>query len=587
MTQDVRSLIVAHPSRVFLSVCPLLAFFSLSTTPGFIPIVALITSLRLWSWISIPRANHTASKVSQVLLVAVAAGATQLAPSTQALSTPTTSLVILSLFSVFSSSIAFAAFFIAYSASRAANTPWTRLAMFPAIWATTWGSISRVSPLGHLANWSPVLGLEAYNWSREVFGQWGIDWITAAWAVVLSEVIGDWLVAVDQQELDSEAQEVLVDVQDANHPSQGVIGGQERKAMTRSRGLWSLLAILIALALPSYIISSYPMRPQSPETTSFTVGCALPASRPNGKISGEPTLQDYIVETRTIQAYAPIVLWPEGAVRFNSLEEKQNAFQAIQDMPLGRGRFVGVSFEDYTPASTEDGIYHPAMRRNGFALLGHTGAPVMEYYKRNLVPVAESFSLTPGTEEPPIYNYELTAPKRYKKPDWAPAPNFTRPIPVTASICFDFASSSSFALLESRPAIIFAPAKTWHLDIGYAMWEQAKARAMETGSVVVWCDGGAGGVSGVAARGLQEIVQVGQGSWTRTIGLQWPFDERRTVFNWGGSYMALISVWGILGVGWVVEGVAYRRAFLFGPVMGLLARFSRRRTDEERPLLHD
>lgn len=184
---------------------------------------------------------------------------------------------------------------------------------------------------------------------------------------------------------------------------------------------------------------------------------------------------------------------------------------------------------------------------------------------------------------------DLARPKSYNKTEWAPGPNYTRPIPVTASICFDFASPTSFAHLESKPALIFAPAKTWHTNIGLAMWEQAKARAKETGSVVVWCDGGAGGVSGVASRGHEEIFQVGQGTWTRTVGLQWPFDEHHTIFIWGGQYLAICTVWSILGVGWVVEIIVGRRVAAIGHIArGIFSRLRLApKSDEERPLLHD
>ena len=62
------------------------------------------------------------------------------------------------------------------------------------------------------------------------------------------------------------------------------------------------------------------------------------------------------------------------------------------------------------------------------------------------------------------------------------------------------------------------------------MWEQAKSRANEIGSMVLWCDGGTTGVSGIGGGGIREIMQVGAGSWSRTIGLQFPFDQGRTVY---------------------------------------------------------
>jgi hypothetical protein len=147
----------------------------------------------------------------------------------------------------------------------------------------------------------------------------------------------------------------------------------------------------------------------------------------------------------------------------------------------------------------------------------------------------------PSSDLPTIVSLDLVHPKHVPKPDWAPAPNYTRPIPVTASICLDFSSSSAFSGLSSRPALILAPARTWHPGIGLTMWEQAKARAKEIGSMVLWCDGGEGGVSGVAGGGITDFMQFGEGSWSRTIGIQWPFDESRTVYaRWGDWYTVLV-----------------------------------------------
>jgi len=81
------------------------------------------------------------------------------------------------------------------------------------------------------------------------------------------------------------------------------------------------------------------------------------------------------------------------------------------------------------------------------------------------------------------------------------------------------------------------------------MWEQAKSRANEMGSMVLWCDGGATGVSGVGGGGIAEIMQVGSGSWTRTIGLQFPFDQRRTVYAIIGEFGVFVFLVAIMGGG--------------------------------------
>jgi predicted amidohydrolase len=129
----------------------------------------------------------------------------------------------------------------------------------------------------------------------------------------------------------------------------------------------------------------------------------------------------------------------------------------------------------------------------------------------------------------------------------------TRAVPITASICLDLAFPDVLSALPSRPALILAPAKTWHRDVSLAMWEQARARAEEMGSMVLFCDGGAEGVSGVAGHGMREVFHVGPGTWMRAVGIEYPFDEGKTVYAAGGDWAMFLLVWGILGVGWTGE----------------------------------
>ena len=154
-----------------------------------------------------------------------------------------------------------------------------------------------------------------------------------------------------------------------------------------------------------------------------------------------------------------------------------------------------------------------------------------------------------SNEAPTIYQLPLGPPRGTKKPDWAEAPGYTRPIPISSSICLDFASQSAFLSLDSRPALILAPARTWHPSVGLAMWNQARMRAHETGTTILWCDGGEGGFSGVIGGGFEKPLQFGEGSWTKTIGLTYPFPERKTVFNsaWVGNIGGFILVWILTG----------------------------------------
>lgn len=164
-------------------------------------------------------------------------------------------------------------------------------------------------------------------------------------------------------------------------------------------------------------------------------------------------------------------------------------------------------------------------------------------------------SLTPGHEVPHLVTLNLTKPSEWKGPGWSQTGS-TRPVTLTASICLDFASAASFTALPSRPALILAPARTWHESVGRAMWEQAQARAAESGATVLWCDGGRGGLSGLASARHSEIVQVGPGSWSMPVGLPYPLDTRRTWYMAGGQGAAAAAVWAVALVGLLVEGGA-------------------------------
>jgi hypothetical protein len=118
-----------------------------------------------------------------------------------------------------------------------------------------------------------------------------------------------------------------------------------------------------------------------------------------------------------------------------------------------------------------------------------------------------------------------------------------RAIDVTASICLDFAMPAPFRDLDSKPGLILAPARTWDPAIGNRMWEEVKQRANEVGSVALWCDGGKRGISGVAGGGYNDIYQVGEGSWARTVGIPHPFDSNRTFYSRVGDASVVAASW--------------------------------------------
>lgn len=149
----------------------------------------------------------------------------------------------------------------------------------------------------------------------------------------------------------------------------------------------------------------------------------------------------------------------------------------------------------------------------------------------------EGFSQTPGVEAPSLVNITIPGTTRNRKTK--------RELPVTTSICLDF--SHPFPTTESKPAVILAPARTWDLHVGRAMFEQAKMRADEVDAILLWCDGGEGGLSGVVGKGHYSVRR-GEGSWAEMVGIQWPFPndpDSRSWYHAHGSWGALCLAWSL------------------------------------------
>ncbi|KAF4623133.1 hypothetical protein D9613_002160 [Agrocybe pediades] len=446
--------------------------------------------------------------------------------SLEALSTPGASLAALFISTTVLSSISLLALYSGIKFGSNFGSPWAQATLFPAIWATLWCTISYLNPLGNLATWSVSNSEDAYKWLTPYLGPAGKDWIVAAWAVVISQIIGRWYIGAQEEE---EEESLL----DTPRPASKVDDNFTATAL--------LAAILVLLTIPSFITQPLPL-PISltavNESTPLSVGCVLPAY---GRYNHHSlTLQDFIDESDRIRSNTKVILWPEGAVTFHSTEEKMKAFEAVRNM--SQGAYVGVSFEEVM-SDPDDPSGRRSFTRTGMALISQDSPePHLVYYKRHLVPVAESYRLRHSTVPPTIFELQLAGTKlgrNSKRRTW----DGTRPIDISASICLDFAQPSPFADLTSKPSLILAPARTWDRTVGYAMWLQAKQRAEELDTMVLWCDGGEGGVSGVAGHGYTQIQQVGPGSFIRTIGIKYPADTRRTMFARVGDLAVLILFW--------------------------------------------
>jgi hypothetical protein len=563
-------------------------------------LVLLLTTLRLYTRIIIPRQGFISR--SFLLLVTLALGGTAAYSSTgaDALSNVFTSFLALFALNFFAALVPFASLFLDQRlASRLGDG--ARYLLFPALWATAWAVIG-VAPAGRLFAWEPAYGIDAYRWIRPILGPWAIDWVAAAWAVVLSEAVGSAAMgAAPEESFSSESERsALIDI---DHDGFGSSSRRTQRDVNATSGtsqngrvhaLLTLGTILLALTVPSLEYPGLPLPVRSDDTLSMFVGCVLP-----GPVTGghPPGLGEFIEESKKLTK-ARVLVWPEGSVRWDNDEQRKDTLELVQKKVIvnDTGRFVGIGFEQSLGTHSRYERHH---KLNGFLVIGKEGV-VHEYYKRTLVPITESFSMVPGVEPPTLTDIPWAQHLSRRKTEY-------RNATITSSICLDFASLSPFHALHERPALVLAPARTWNIGAGRAMWAQARARAEEIHAPVLWCDGGEGGVSGIASARSGEPLRVGQGSWEAEVAVEWPLRTQRTAYAWAGDWMGLVVVWLLVGAGSIAEagvvmlhdlksqregpswlGSAGERVkTIAGKVTGSVRAIMPKRRGEEQPLLHD
>ncbi|KAI6118972.1 hypothetical protein EV401DRAFT_2178541 [Pisolithus croceorrhizus] len=460
-----------YPTPFFSTLECILSLLALGPVPRFIPLVLLISVLRIHGQRIAYRPTKGREFFCSWIGITFGSSMAHRHAASAALSSPAQSFTVIVVLSSITYLFAIAAIYldIRIKGKWQSGSFWNQITLFPFIWAITWSAVSHCSPC------CPASASHSYNFLTPFMGPTAIDWLVAAWASLLSEMVALWLMGFENYEhLDT---------------------SQNSYMSKRGSALFSLATLLLALTLPSFT-NNLPLR-----TDVYTQ-------------ETHPSLDDFVKETARMTG-AKLLLWPESAVTFDSEKERESAFERIRKQ--SNGAYVGVAFDQYVE---DDTIPSSSSRTvNGLAIIHQKQKPgeeVVQYYKRQLVPLTESFSKIPSVDPPRIHNLELTHPKGVTAPQWAPTTNHTRLVPFTTSICLDLASPTAFTSLDSRPALILAPARTWETTVGLAMWEQAKTRAAEIGSMVLWCDGGATGVSGVGGQGIEEIMQVGAGSWERT-----------------------------------------------------------------------
>lgn len=533
MASSIATAFLQYPTPTYVLTASTLGLF-LNTTPDAVSTVIAISLLQLHSQHSHRRHHAFRNHIILLLSLSLTTSLAMLGSSLSALSSLTMSILTLYTMSLVKNIVALLVIHINTLLSSRLSSRHATITLFPALWTTAWMLVATTSPLGRLSTWTPASGLERYEWLIPYTGSIAVDWVTASWANLLTQFVGSWFMGtVPKETLDQDEQlGALVDapVLPINPHASG------------SRTL-AFGGFLLALTIPSHIWSELPTPAYSPGMTPFSIGCILPTL--SRSTHARPTLDDYIYESKQYANRANLLLWPESAVHFENPEDRDAAFGRVSRGIAGSS--VAVSFEETVRDVTKpEG--RTAIKRLGIAIVNRDGVQA-QYFKQHLVPVAESFSISRWDLPPAIYELPLRAPKGVKSPDWAPAPNFTRPIPLTMSICLDFAFPSAFTSLDARPSLILAPGRTWHVSISKMLLEQTRLRAVEIGSTALWCDAGEestenSALSGIVGAQRREPYQIGRGSWVQTIGIPYPFNSAgQTLYARIGSVGGLFMMW--------------------------------------------
>ena len=351
---------------VFIPLSLLSSTLALRPDSTLIPVILNLTVLQTYTpFVFRPDEPHRLLKVG-ALAFTISLGTTicRLHASLEALSSKTQSIFVLFILSFSLSSLALGALWASNKLSTRLSSSSSQLLLFPALWATVWWAVSSLSPVGYLSTWNVGDNTDAYNWIFQYLGPAGKTWLIASWATVLSQTITAWYMGMGHED----------DLDD----------GVKQSNLNNSRNRKILGIFLCLLTIPSFFFNPLPLPIfEIDEATPVTVACVIPPYQRYK--THRPSLEEYIAESDKLRSLgAKILLWPEGAVVFNTLKEKEDAFNAIRKRITGP--YVGVSFEE-TIGDPNDPTGRTAISRTGIAIISHRfNESHMVYYKRNLVP---------------------------------------------------------------------------------------------------------------------------------------------------------------------------------------------------------
>lgn len=375
MTNFKEFVIIKYPAWTFAGIVFVLGTIGLNGTPAFIPLVLIVAALHLYMRVIVRRPGTMLRSLALWLSLTLAGALANMSPAMHALSSSSTSLILMLIISGMASLVALFAVFCDARFCQKVSAGWAQITLFPIIWATVWAAVSSISPIGRLICWSPVQGLGPFSWLVHTSGPIGIDWCVGSCAVVLSQGIGGWFMGPS---LDRESQdEILI----AHEPPEDSRDSFQRATIPLEfHSVVGLGMFLFILMIPGFISGDWPLPPFSVDTTPLEVGCVLPTSL-YAPASGKTPLDDFISASAKMTR-AKVLVWPESAVSFPDADARDAALERVRKEVVGP--YVGVSFEEFVPSDTGE---RTGIRRNGFALVGPKGPVIQfDYYKRHLVP---------------------------------------------------------------------------------------------------------------------------------------------------------------------------------------------------------
>ena len=366
-----------HPLATTSSIVCVLSAIALGPTPSFIPLTCLVAVLRVGTRLIVPRPHAKRRLATLTTVITLGTSIAYSAEGLTALSSMAGSLAALAGLSTVFSSVTILPFMVA-STFDVYQNPF----IFPAVWTSVWCLVSSLSPVGRLGTWSPLLSVGGYSWTLPYLGVVGLDWILAAWAEIVGAIFTVFLWGGDS----SDFQPLEDETQNLPSSSNGDQSNGLQQPNQSRPSRWNtsftfpiLFAIVCAVSIPSFSTDVLPLPISSDDTIPLGLACALPTIT-----SETQPISFYLDESLKLASLAKIVLWPEGAVGFDSLQDRKDKLEDVRKAAAVNGIFIGVSFTEPVPEHM-DGDDTRRKMRNGMVLVNATGS-VYEYYKRNLVP---------------------------------------------------------------------------------------------------------------------------------------------------------------------------------------------------------